>query len=210
MSEGIRVLRQAAPERAGADLPLSRREEILDSAAELFAARGYHGVSIVDIGAAVGVSGPALYRHFPSKEAILAEMLVGISEVLLSEGARRVAGVEDAALALASLVDWQVSFALDHPALITVHERDLASLPEAARHRVRLLQRQYVELWVAVLERCDGGSPDAARARAHALFGLINSTPHAPRLPRPELEALLRSMALAAALPAQPAQDGRP
>jgi hypothetical protein len=136
--------------------------------------------------------------------------------VLLAEGARRVAGVAgvggvgEATDALASLVDWQVSFALDHPALITVHERDLASLPEDARHRVRLLQRQYVELWVSVLQECDGGTPDAARARAHALFGLINSTPHAPRLPRAEMEALLRSMALAAALPGTPDEGPHP
>ena len=55
-----------------------RRAQILAVAAELFAKHGYHGVSIADLGAAVGVSGPALYRHFPSKEALLAEMLVGI------------------------------------------------------------------------------------------------------------------------------------
>ncbi len=198
----IRVLRQAARSADSADPPLSRREEILASASELFADRGYHGVSIVDIGTAVGVTGPALYRHFPSKESILAEMLVGISEVLLAEGRRRVDAEPAAAAALASLVDWQVSFALDHPALITVHERDLASLPGEDSHRVRLLQRQYVELWVDVLLRCEPSlSAETARARAHALFGLINSTPHTPRLPRTQLAPLLRSMALAAALP---------
>jgi AcrR family transcriptional regulator len=69
----------------------SRREQILAVAAELFAQRGFHGVSIADLGAAVGVSGPALYRHFPGKEALLAEMLVGISEHLLAGGKERVA-----------------------------------------------------------------------------------------------------------------------
>ena len=47
----------------------TRREEILDAAARLFAERGYHGVSIDDIGAAVGMSGPGFYRHFAGKEA---------------------------------------------------------------------------------------------------------------------------------------------
>ena len=61
---------------------MSRREEILARAAELFAARGFHGVSVADLGAAVGISGPALYKHFPSKDAMLAEMLVRISEEL--------------------------------------------------------------------------------------------------------------------------------
>src|SRR5680860_829910 len=58
----------------------SRREQILSTAAELFAARGFHGVSVDELGAACGISGPALYRHFAAKDAMLAEMLVSISE----------------------------------------------------------------------------------------------------------------------------------
>jgi AcrR family transcriptional regulator len=61
----------------------TRREQLLATAADLFAARGFHGVSVAEIGAAVGISGPALYKHFPGKDAILAEMLVAISEELL-------------------------------------------------------------------------------------------------------------------------------
>ena len=66
---------------------MARRDEILSTAAELFAARGFHGVSVADIGAACGISGPALYKHFASKDAVLAEMLVSISERLLAVGA---------------------------------------------------------------------------------------------------------------------------
>src|ERR1700733_9448601 len=83
-----------------------RREEILAAAAALFARRGFHGVTIDDIGAAVGMSGPGLYRHFSNKEAVLAEMLVGISERLLAEGSRRVVAAPDAAGALDALLDW--------------------------------------------------------------------------------------------------------
>src|SRR5262245_44328344 len=71
--------------------PAARREQLLAAAARLMADRGYHGVSINDIGAATGVSGPAVYKHFPSKQAILTELLVGISERLLAEGTARVA-----------------------------------------------------------------------------------------------------------------------
>ena len=72
----------------------SRRQQILDIAAELFAARGFHGVSVAELGSACGISGPALYKHFESKDAMLAEMLVSISETLLAEGRSRVAGAE--------------------------------------------------------------------------------------------------------------------
>ena len=63
-----------------------RRDEILTAAARLFAASGFHGVSIDDLGAELGFSGPAIYRYFPSKESILGDMLVDISQRLL-EGA---------------------------------------------------------------------------------------------------------------------------
>ena len=56
----------AAPESAGT----TRREQILAEAARLFARHGFHGVSIAELGAAVGVSGPALYRHFPGKDEV--------------------------------------------------------------------------------------------------------------------------------------------
>ena len=77
----------------------TRRDQILDTAARLFAQRGFHGVSIADLGAACGISGPALYKHFAGKESILAEMLVGISEELLAEGRARVGTDAEASLA---------------------------------------------------------------------------------------------------------------
>jgi AcrR family transcriptional regulator len=45
---------------------VNRRDQILATAAELFAQRGFHGVSVVELGKACGISGPALYRHFES------------------------------------------------------------------------------------------------------------------------------------------------
>ena len=174
-----------------------RRTQILDVAARLFAERGFHGVSVGDIGKAVGVSGPALYKHFDSKDAVLAEMLVAISERLLAEGQDRVARAGDADAAIAALVDWHVEFALAQPALIVVQDRDWQSLPREARERVRSLQREYVDLWADQLRRLDPDLPlDRARAMAHAAFGLINSTPHSSLLPGGAMRDLLAQMAL--------------
>jgi len=170
----------------------SRREQILAAAAELFAQHGFHGVGIDDIGAAVGVSGPALYRHFKSKDAMLGEMLTSISEVLLAGGTSRAGRLID-------LVTFHVDFALDNPALITVQERNLANLTDADRRRVRTLQRRYVEVWVEAI-RAEVPSVDepSARAAAHGVFGLINSTPHSRHLDREQMAELLRGMALSA------------
>ena len=175
-----------------------RRAQILAVAAELFAKHGYHGVSIADLGAAVGVSGPALYRHFEGKDALLAEMLISISEHLLAGGQERAAS-GDPQEVLVALVEFQAEFAQREPELIVVQDRDLANLPEGPRHTVRQLQRRYVEIWVDALRKLHPElSYEAARVAAHGAFGLLNSTPHTGR--SVEAVALLRRMALSALL----------
>lgn len=182
--------------------PPTRRDEILRVAAQLFAERGFHGVGVDDIGSAAGISGPGIYRHFDSKDAILAEMLVRISERLLAGGQARVAEANgDDSAALAGLIAWQTDFALSNPALIVVQDRDLANVADRDRRRVRQLQRRYVEVWVDVLSRLHPRAGEAQiRARAHALFGLINSTPHSAGELEPDvMSRVLTDMAMAAA-----------
>lgn len=179
----------------------TRREQILATAAELFAARGFHGVSVSDLGAACGITGPALYKHFASKDAMLAEMLVSISETLLAEGRARVSAASSPQEAVTSLIEWHVEFALHDRALIVVQDRDWESLPAEARERVRTLQREYVDVWAEQLRLITPGqSVEQSRAAAHAAFGLINSTPHSRLLPDGAMRSLLRRMALAALL----------
>ncbi|MFT4186960.1 MAG: TetR/AcrR family transcriptional regulator [Aeromicrobium sp.] len=186
----------SAPSRRRGD----RRRQIVEVAAGLFAERGFHGVSIYDLGTAMGTSGAALYKHFASKEALLGAMLVQISERLLSEGSARAeaARADGADAVLDALIDWHTEFALTQPALITVQFRDLASASEEDRRTVRRLQRRYVELWVTTVVEATGADEAHARSAAHAVFGLINSTPHSARLKRADMAALLHRMSHAA------------
>lgn len=164
--------------RAKAD----RRSALLEAASRLFAERGFTRVSLEDLGAAAGVSGPAVYRHFESKQAVLAALLVGVSETLVSGGAAVVSSTVDPAKALRDLIDFHVRFALSNADVIRVQDRDLSSLSEADEHTVRQLQRNYVELWVDVLASLHPASDRTElRVRAHATFGLLNSTPHSGR-----------------------------
>ncbi|WP_406861055.1 TetR/AcrR family transcriptional regulator [Streptomyces sp. HUAS MG47] len=187
----------------------TRRQQILKEAARLFAERGFHGVGVDEIGAAVGISGPGLYRHFAGKDAMLAELLVGISERLLEGGMLRVEGANGSSReVLSSLIDGHIDFALDDRPLITLHDRELDRLRDEDRKRVRQLQRRYVELWVAVVGELYPAAGEAeVRAAVHAVFGLLNSTPHlgAP-LGRSAMEELLRRLANGAfdALAAEP------
>ncbi|HVB18884.1 MAG TPA: TetR/AcrR family transcriptional regulator [Acidimicrobiales bacterium] len=179
---------------------LSRREQIVATAATLFAERGYHGVTIEELGTAVGISGPGIYKHFASKQAVLAEMLISISSHLLAGGQREIERSASPSDALTRLINFHTEFALSRPELIRVQEHDLANLSMSEAREVRRLQRAYVELWVAILQAIDAElNALEARTRAHAVFGLLNSTPHSARANESPLAGVvLRQMARAA------------
>ena len=195
-----------------------RRSALLAAAAQLFAERGFERVSLDDLGAAVGVSGPAVYRHFAGTQAVLAALLVDASAGLL-DGARAVlaerdagadgeiprdgeASIRDARASLRALVAFHVAFAVENPDVIRVQSADLESLADADRRTVRGLQRQYVELWVDVLEALHpNDARPLLRTRAHAAFGLMNSTPHSARGAARDTRAVLAAMAEAALSP---------
>lgn len=184
---------------SGPSVRAPRREQLLTAAARLMAERGFHGVGINDLGAASGVSGPALYRHFPSKQAVLGAVLVGISERLLDEGRRRVAAAGDPLAALRALVSWHAEFATTEPDLIRVQDRDFASMSSEDQRLVRRLQRRYLELWVEQLRLLEPAlAEEAARTGVHAVFGLLNSTPYSGRrLRASEAAELLQRLASA-------------
>ena len=187
-------------DRAKAD----RQAAILHEAARLFAERGFSGVSLEELGAAVGVSGPAVYRHFANEQAVLGAILVRVSERLLNGGRQVIAENHSPSDRLEGLIRFHVDFALTDADVIRVQDRDLASLSEDDRHRVRRLQREYVELWMAVLAEIHPTRTEAElRVRAHACFGLINSTPHSVRRvraspPDSTVRGILESMASSA------------
>jgi AcrR family transcriptional regulator len=192
-----------------------RRDALLTAAARLFAERGYPGVTLEELGAAVGVSGPAVYRHFSGKSAVLSALLLETSDGLLAGGAATVEAAAADEAALRALIDFHVDFAIANADVIRVQDRDLTSLPDEDAHRVRRLQREYVELWVGVLERLQAEVPTAElRIRAHAAFGLVNSTPHSARShgSRPAddtVRRVLRRMAWAALVEERRSEEGR-
>ncbi|GAB87840.1 TetR/AcrR family transcriptional regulator [Gordonia rubripertincta] len=181
----------------------ARRAELLTAAARQMAERGFAAVRLEDIGRAVGISGPAMYRHFSSKTELLDEMLVDISQRLHDGGAEVVDRGGPPSETLLALIGFHIDVLVTKPDLIVVQDRDLSSMTPEANHRVRLLQRRYVERWVdvviAIYEQ-EGRTLDRAeaRVRVHATFGLLNSSPRLPAYDESELRRLLTAMALAA------------
>lgn len=160
----------------------NRRAALMRASAQLFAERGYSAVSTVELGEAVGMSGPALYNYFPSKEALLCELLIDVSTRLLA-GCLEIAGDEASAEhKLDELIAFHVEFATTEPDIILLQDRELSSLPAEANRRVRRLQREYLREWEKVLaELHPEFTPEECQTRLLATIGLLNSTPHSAR-----------------------------
>jgi AcrR family transcriptional regulator len=183
-----------------------RRERILASATSLFEENGFHGAGIDDIAAAAGVTGPAIYRHFKNKDAVLVALFDRLAQRLgtILEKVAAVASCEERS-ALEMLVRLHVRLAFEERALIVVYISEERNLPEAERRRVRRFQRAYVEAWADVLRPLRPDlSDDERRTAAHAAIGLLNSTGYRRQvgLPRAQAEEMLSRMALVALLEA--------
>jgi AcrR family transcriptional regulator len=153
-----------------------RRERILRAAAELVAERGFHAVSMADIGAASGIVGSGVYRHFDSKSAVLVALLDEGMERLLAGAAAAVGSGRPDAEVLDELVRDQVRFAVDEALLVRLWLREVQTLPDGDQRRLRRLQRHYVEEWVHTLRELRPELPDGdARARVHVAIGAIQS-----------------------------------
>jgi AcrR family transcriptional regulator len=170
-----------------------RREKILRAAGEQFARRGYHAVGLADIGAAAGIVGSGIYRHFTSKSAILVALLDQVMGRLIDEAGQILAAEPDAAGQLEALIQGQVAFAVDDRYLVRLWQREVHVLPDADRRRLRRLQRLYVEEWVHLLAELRPDLGDGqARALVHAAIGAIQSVAsYDSGLPRPQQVDLL-------------------
>lgn len=144
----------------------SRREQLLTVASRLFAEFGYHAVGIDDIGEAAGITGPAIYRHFNSKSAVLAALLNKLTDQLVTRSAHIVATHQDSADALRHLVRYQTEMCVYDRALMAVYLTEFRSLPGKEQLDLRLKQRAYLFDWMRTL---GGAQPACTEAELRAL-----------------------------------------
>ncbi|TDP91911.1 TetR/AcrR family transcriptional regulator [Labedaea rhizosphaerae] len=177
-----------------------RKERILVAAADLVARSGYHAVSMADIGAAAGITGSGIYRHFDGKSAVLVALFERVIDGLLRDEKRIVEQeTTDLRVALRKLIDGQIEFVVADRELAQVYFHEINNLPEVDRRRLRRKQRLYLEEWVHLVAelRTDLGDTEA-RVIVHAAIAAIQSTlQHDSNLPEPQLRRLLASSAQA-------------
>src|ERR1700744_6358140 len=154
-----------------------RRQRILAAGAELGAARGYHEVGMSDIGAAAGIVGSGIYRHFDGKSAVLVAMLDGVIDDLTRAAADILARGLEPAQTLRELIAAHARITLEDRMLMRVYHNEIASLPAEDNRRLRRKQRIYIEEWVHVLDVLRPEADDAVlRALVHAGIGAVHST----------------------------------
>lgn len=163
--------------------PTGRRETILTESVALFADRGFHEVTIDDVGAASGLPPSGVYRHFPSKQAILAAALHRTSDRTTAAIAAGLARTTSKEQAIASLAEQYAQLCVADPAIITAYRRCFGALPDHERADLRRQQRINVDEWSTWLREARPElSSAAARFLVHAALDVMTDltcSPHA-------------------------------
>jgi AcrR family transcriptional regulator len=190
--------------------PASARRQILDAAAHLLKHRGYDATTTRAIAAAVGIKGGSIYHHFPSKDAIVGEVV--------NEGVRVVFDAVVAALAalparssprrrLETAIRAHLLSSLEHSDYTSACIRTFAFLPEAVRRECRAERRRYEKLWQDLVDQlCDARlvasnvSPDSLRL---LLLGAVNWAGEWYRPGRMGIDEIARDFAASVLRPAK-------
>jgi len=177
-----------------------RRDQILAAAVELFHERGYHATGMDEIGAAAGITGPGIYRHFRNKEEILETLLKEQGARILEEVQAIVAESVAAAETLEALADLYATSLVENPSLAVVAVYERRTLSPDTRAAIERMERRNIQEWVKVLIDVRPELPEAeALVMVHAALGMgVAICNYKSGLDDASLAAVIRSMVLAA------------
>jgi TetR/AcrR family transcriptional regulator, cholesterol catabolism regulator len=171
----------------------SRRRELIDSAAELFAERGYRETSIADLSAATGLAAGGIYHYIGSKEALLVAVCDELLDPLLAE-AREIAASDELAPKgqLRALLRAWLAQIESHRSNMLVFAQERQAIEREPQWRgVRRHRKEFEEILDDVLRRGEESGAMAFEDRGLtllALLGMVNYTPQWLR-PRGRLSA---------------------
>ncbi|HVW43899.1 MAG TPA: TetR/AcrR family transcriptional regulator [Amycolatopsis sp.] len=157
---------------------MDRDRKILDTAAEVFFEKGFHGVGVDELGKRAGLSGPALYRHFSGKDEILAALFNEALDELQSATAPV---YEEPERDLDRLIRHHVGFTVNHRHLVNVYQREDRSLVDPWKRQFDRRRRQYIGRWETAVARCFPHADKAeVAAGTQACLGVIFSVAYWP------------------------------
>ena len=187
-----------------------RRDQILVAALRLFHERGYHATGMDEIGAAAGITGPGIYRHFRSKEDILETLVRDRGEQVVAELERVTASDLDSREMVDALANSYVQGIVSDPSLAVVAMYERRTLSADTRSWLDKMERRNVEAWVEVLRRARPElSEPEARVVVHGALSLgVAVCNFKSGLDDPTLVRIVRPMVVAALL-GEPQVDGQ-
>lgn len=178
--------------------PASRREELLSAATRLFRDHGFHAVSMEDIGAAAGIAGPSIYRHFTGKSDILLAASRRMADRLTLGLTDSLSAADSPRSALHRLARSYVDTVLRSDDLIAVYANEVGNLPERDAKEMRRLQRAYVAEWVRLVGELTPSLTEAeSRVVVQAALTVVNDLPRTRGVnDRPGLAEELTALAI--------------
>jgi AcrR family transcriptional regulator len=157
------------PELARQKRRPQRRDQILAAAVQLFHEHGYHATGMDEIGAAAGITGPGVYRHFRSKEDILETLVRERGEATVERMERIVAADLSPREAIEQLAQELAEEVAENPGVVVVAMYERRTLSAETRTWLDRMERRTLEAWVELLQRARPDLDDAqARLTAHA------------------------------------------
>lgn len=129
------------------------RADVVQAAGRLFAARGYHGTSMRDLGRELGLQGSSLYSHIRSKEDLLVDVVQRAADLFESSAERATAHAGDERATLRALIAGHVDVLLDHVDEARTFLNEARSLDDPHRERVLAARDSYEQVFRDVLVR---------------------------------------------------------
>jgi AcrR family transcriptional regulator len=150
------------------------------------------------IGAAAGISGPGVYRHFLTKQSLLVAIFDQVITSLQKIADQIVAESATPEEALRRLVVHHVDFAVDDRAVMSVYLREERSLAEMERRRIHRAQRAYIAHWREQVQLLHPGLPASMTLSVvQAAIAMVGSVAfYEPKVPTAELRKMLRINAI--------------
>lgn len=121
----------------------SRRRQILTTATRLFSERGYVHTSLMDIADQLGITGPAIYYYYASKDHILLEIRQGIIDRAIERIEEVLADEPPPQEAMETILRLHLETLLDNVEATIVVDRERGHLPEEIERAQRAKERQY-------------------------------------------------------------------
>lgn len=171
---------------------------LIDMATKLFAEHGFGAIGVDEIGAGIGIAGPSVYGHFPSKQSLLSEITQKGNDLLTADADRAFATETSPARKLASLVESYVQLAVTNRFVLRIVLSEMDALDPTDRQVARRQQREYIDRWTSQLIALSGEDAVAARIRVQAVLLMVNDAAQTPHLrSRPGFAANISRIAFA-------------